>query len=437
MDRRTFLKGTIAAGTLAATGPLVLRRAGAQYKRMPEPGPDELRIIESAKRLKKNVDLSFVAWGGHSKGQMQELAAYFKKRTGIGLGSIVDISFAQLSQRAMAEAFARSGKLDLLHVHSDTVPTLATAGLATPLDDYMKAVDFDYTSVGTFVQMSQLNGKTYGLVTDGNCHTYLVRKDVIENPDNQKRYADKYGVPLRMPTTWKEYLRQGAFFGSDPSKMTGFGSLRARRWGYWWFFINYYNHGLFPFTDDVEPNFDNDAAEAALAAYLGERRYVLRDLDNWGTAQMWPHVGQGRAYQTIYWGGVIPLWESPKKSKVAGKWLHGVVPGNVLPGGRRIVRTIAAGPPLVVVNRYGKNIDAAAHLAMFWTARRNSAYLVGGVPSTVHDPWRAEHFKDPAVREVYTPAGTDAIALNMQVNSPAVRVTGALEFNDILDKHVS
>ena len=438
MRRRTFVKTTAAAGALAARVPFILNEAEAAYTKMPEPGPDEMRIIESAKRLNKNVDLNFVGWGGHTKGQMQVIAAYFKKHTGIGLKSVVDISFAMLSQRAMSEAMARSGKLDLMHVHSDTVPTLATAGLATPLDEYMKAVDFDYTSVGTFVEMSRREGKTYGLVTDGNCHTYVVRRDILENPDNQKRYADKYGVPLKMATTWKEYLRQGAFFGSDPSTLGGFGGLRARRWGYWWFFINYYNHGLFPFNEDLSLNFDNDLAEAALEAYMAEKAYMPRDIDNWGTAQMWLYTGSGKGYQSIYWGGLLPLWENPNKyPATAGKLLHGVVPGNVLPGGKRIVRTIAAGAPLVVVNRYGENIDAAAHLAMFWTSRRNSAYIVGGFPSTVHDPWRPEHFTDPNIREVYTPAGTDAIALNMQVNSPTVRVTGALEFNDTLDKNIS
>ncbi|MEE8198597.1 MAG: extracellular solute-binding protein [Thermoplasmata archaeon] len=436
MKRRTFLKGTVAAGAVAAAGPFVLRKAGA-YEKMPEPGPDELRIIESAKKLKKNVDLSFIAWGGHSKGEMQELAAAFKKQTGIGLGRPIDIGFSQLSQRAMAEALSRSGKIDLLHVHSDTVPTLFTSGLAAPLDDYMKAVDFDYSSVGTFVEMSMIEGKTVGLVTDGNCHTYFVRKDILENPDNQKRYADKYGDPLKFATTWKEYLRQGAFFGSDPNKLTGFGNLRARRWGFWWFFINYYNHGLFPFNDDLSLNFDNDTAEAALEAYLAEKKYVLKDLDNWGTAQNWLHLGGGKGYQSIYWGGILPILENPKKSKVAGKWAHGAVPANVLPGGRRIARTCAAGPPLVVVNNYAKNVDAAAHLAMWWTSRRNSTYIVGGSISTVHDPWREEHFTDPEVRKGYTPAGTDAIYLNQQINSPMVRTTGAQEFNDTLDKNIS
>ncbi len=438
MKRRTFLKGTLAAGASAATGPFVLRRTahGSMHGPLPDPGPDEKRILESAKKLRKNVDLSFVAWGSFYKGAMEAVAANFKKETGIGIGGFVDVGFAALAQRAMAEALGRSGKLDLLHVHMEMIPTLVAAGLATPLDDYMKAVNFNYTTVGKFREMSQVEGKTYGLVTDGNCHTYLVRKDILENPDNQKRYADKYGVPLKMATTWKEYLQQGAFFGSDPSKLSGFGSLRARRWGFWWFLINYYNHGLFPFTDDLEPNFDNDVAEAALEAYLAEKGYYPRDIDNWGTAQMWTHGAEGRAYQSIYWGGILPVWEDKQRSKSAGKWLHGPLPANVLRDGRRLVRTIAAGPPVLIVNRWGKDPEAAAHLAMYWNALRNSTYLVQTRGSS-HEPWRPEHLTDPVIRQRYTPEAVDAFKLNMQVNSPSIRVTGALEFIDLLDKNIS
>jgi maltose-binding protein MalE len=435
MKRRTFLKGTVAAGAVAAAGPAVLRKAHARA--IPSPGPDENRIIESAKKLGANVDLTFTAWGGHAKGEMQQLAAYFKKKTGIGMGPLVDIGFPQLSQRAMAEAMSRSSKIDMCHVHSDTVPTLASMGFAAPLDDYMKAADFDYSSVGTFVEMSQVGGQTYGLVTDGNCHTYFVRKDLLENKDHQKRYADKYGTELKLATTWKEYQRQGAYFGSDPSKMTGFGNLRARRWGYWWFMINYYNHGLFPFNDDLSLNFDNDTAEAALAAYLAEKPYVLKDLNNWGTGQMWLHLGGAKGYQSIYWGGILPILENKKKSKSAGLWTHGMVPAQELPDGRKIARTCAAGPPLVVVNKRGKNVAAAAHLAMWWTSRKNSTHIVGGEVSAVHDPWRKEHFTDKHVRNAYGPEGTDAIYLNQQINSPMVRTTGAQEFNDKLDKHIS
>ena len=438
MDRRTFLKGTVAAGAIAGPGPFVLRRRayGGAHGPVPQPGPDETRILESAKKLRRSRDLGFVAWGAHYKGAMEELSAHFKKETGIGVTSFVDVGFAALAQRAMAEALARSGKLDLLHVHIEMIPTLVAAGLATPLDDYMKAVNFKYETLGKFREMSQVEGKTYGLLTDGNSHTYLVRKDILENPDNQKRYADKFGEPLKVATTWKEYLRQGAFFGSDPEKLTGFGNLRARRWGFWWFLVNYYNHGLFPFTDDVEPNFDNDLAEAALVAYLAEKPYVLKDLDNWGTAQMWAHGAEARTYQSIYWGGILPIWEDPKRSKSAGKWLHAMVPANVLPDGRRLARTIAAGPPVVVVNRYGKDPEAAAHLAMYWTAPRNSTYLVQTIASA-HEPWRPEHLKDPLVNQRYTPAAVKAFALNVQVNSPSIRVTGALEFIDLLDKNIS
>ena len=42
-------------------------------------------------------------------------------------------------------------------------------------------------------------GQTYGIPTDGNVHIQYMRKDLIENPDNKKRFADKYGKELKVP----------------------------------------------------------------------------------------------------------------------------------------------------------------------------------------------------------------------------------------------
>jgi len=57
--------------------------------------------------------------------------------------------------------------------------------------------------------------------------------------------------------------------------------------------------------------------------------------------------------------------------------------------------------------------------------------------ASAHEPWRREHLKDPLVNQRYTPAAVKAFALNVQVNSPSIRVTGALEFIDLLDKNIS
>src|SRR5674536_370723 len=68
----------------------------------------------------------------------------------------------------------------------------------------------------------------YKRQTDGNVHIQYVRKDIIEDPDNKKRFADKFGKELKFPQTWEEEQVIQEFF-MDPSKdLYGSANLRNR-----------------------------------------------------------------------------------------------------------------------------------------------------------------------------------------------------------------
>ena len=148
--------------------------------------------------------------------------AEFKKLTGIGVGSIQDISIFDAPQRAMAEALSRSPQFDFFHIDSNMIPSLASAGYLEPLDEYMKKADFKIDAVGDYANFMTYKGNTYGIPTDGNVHIQYVRKDLIEDPDNQKRFADKHGKKLDFPETWEDELSIQQFFhgsGQGPVRL--------------------------------------------------------------------------------------------------------------------------------------------------------------------------------------------------------------------------
>ena len=41
------------------------------------------------------------------------------------------------------------------------------------------------------------------------------RKDMVNDPAEQAAFREKYGIELRMPETWDEYLKQVEFFTRD------------------------------------------------------------------------------------------------------------------------------------------------------------------------------------------------------------------------------
>ena len=61
----------------------------------------------------------------------------------------------------MAEALSRSPQFDFFHIDSNMIPSLASAGLLEPLDEYMKKADFKIDAVGDYANFNP--PRTYGI----------------------------------------------------------------------------------------------------------------------------------------------------------------------------------------------------------------------------------------------------------------------------------
>ena len=157
----------------------------------------EERVVTAGKAA-GTADVTGMIWSPYLV-PMQPVIAEFKKQTGIGLGAIQDISIFDAPQRAMAEALSRSPQFDFIHIDSNMIPSLASAGYLEPLDEYMKKANFKIDAVADYANFMTYEGKTYGVPTDGNVHIQYVRKDLLEDPDNRKRFADKHGKELGLP----------------------------------------------------------------------------------------------------------------------------------------------------------------------------------------------------------------------------------------------
>ena len=62
------------------------------------------------------------------------------------------------------------------------------------------------------VGVSSWDGTMYQYPVDGDRHYLKYRKDVIDNPEMQKKYKADTGKTLKVPTTWKEYGEMAKYF---------------------------------------------------------------------------------------------------------------------------------------------------------------------------------------------------------------------------------
>jgi multiple sugar transport system substrate-binding protein len=395
---------------------------------------EEERIAAAAKPLGAG-ELKGMIWSNYYV-PMQPSMEEFKKLTGIGVASIQDISIFDAPQRAMAEAVSRSPQFDFFHIDSNMIPSLASAGLLEPLDEYMKKAEFKIEAIGDYANFMTYRGATYGIPTDGNVHIHYLRKDLIEDPDNQKRFEDQHGKKLAFPQTWEDDLRIQQFLHNPDKDIYGSGSLRNRANGATWWYMMFYSAGGFPFDDDMNPTLNNEAGNYAVDVYLQEKKAAHPESAGWGTAQMIPRIVSGKVASCQYWDGTIRLNENKDKSPTVGKWLYGLVPGSDK-SGRRIHRSISSPLAAVLVNKYSPRKAQAAYLALWWGTLKASTGMVADKVNTFHDAWHKGHLTAAPVVENYTPAGIKTIEQNLQVVSPPIYLTGYLEFQDLLAKNLS
>jgi multiple sugar transport system substrate-binding protein len=422
-SRRQVLQGSLGAAALAA----------APFGHSALAASEADGVIAAAKGIGK-TDLKAIMWSNYFvpiEGPMKE----FQKATGIGITNIKDLSTPTIPQAAMAEALTRSPDFDLVHLGSEMIPSLVSAGYLEPLDEYMHKSGFKMDAVGDYGKLTTYGGKTYGIITDGNIFVHQMRKDIVENADNKKRYEDKFGKPIAWPQSWDDEFRLMKFFHNPDKGIYGSGNLRSRGFGYVWFLMYLYSFGGFPFDADMKPTVNGDAGKKALEVYLRDKEVAFPDSPSWGTSQMIPHIAAGDVFSCQYWGGLIKLQENPKKSKTVGKWEYGVVPGGEA-NGKPLYR--AAGMPVVclVVNRNSPRKAAAAYMACWLGTEKASSAIVSDRVNTFHDAWTRPEMTDPRVVEAYTPAGINAIKDNLEIAAPNIYMTGNQEFVDVLDKNL-
>lgn len=390
-------------------------------------------IVAAAKGI-GNTNLSALIWSAYFV-PMQKPMEEFKTATGITIASTKDISTPTIPQAAMAEALTRSPDFDLIHLGSEMIPSLVSAGFLEPLDEYMDKAHYKMNAVGHYGELATYGGKTYGIITDGNIFVQQIRKDLMEDADNKKKFADKFGKPLAYPQNWDDEYRLMKFFHNPDNGIVGSGNLRARGFGYVWFLMYLYSFGGFPFDPEMKPTLDTEAGHKAIELYLRVKDVSVPDSPSWGTSQMIPHIAGGHVAACQYWGGLIKLCENPEKSKTVGKWTYGLVPAGEV-NGKPLYRS--AGMPVVVltVNRHSPRKAAAAYMACWLGTEKSSLAMTTDRVNTFHDAWTVGEMTDPAVQEAYTPTAVKAIKANLEVSSPSIYLTGNQEFIDALDKNL-
>jgi ABC-type glycerol-3-phosphate transport system substrate-binding protein len=267
---------------------------------------------------------------------IQDLLPEFKAKTGIDV-DIEAISYIDMHSKLVPQLSSPSGgSYDAIVVDFYWVAEFTKAGWLMPLDDLIKKDNVD-TSVylpSLMNLVGKVNGVTYMLPFYNYSMGIIYRKDLLGDPKEQADYKAKYGIDLKIPTTWDEYKKQVEFFSRGGSL---YGTINQGQRGdcisMQWSNYLYANGGHYhdaswkatfngPEGVRAVEDFKNDIAKHGPT---GAESFCFDEASN--------VFAQGKAYSFVTFNVLLAGFDDPSSSKVVGKAGIAANPNGGLNGG--------------------------------------------------------------------------------------------------------
>jgi len=312
---------------------------------------------------------------------IEELLPEFEKKTGIKV-NFEKVQYMTMHEKLVPQLIAPegSGSYDFLEVDNYWVGEFVSGGWLFPIDDRIASTPS--VSLENYIpSLVDLVGVVDGVAYMLPMWTYpfglVYRKDIVDSPEFQNAYQQKFGRPWRIPQSVPEYAEVVKLAKEvTPPGVYGCAMQAARIDPIVMEWINY----LFSMGGDVydrttwEPVINNEAGVKALEIYVDLVKNAAQPGATGSNFDDMANVfSQGRAVFAIAHNFLMFWLEDPTVSKVAGK-----IEFTVMPGGRGQLGAWGWAIP-----KSSPNPDAAWEF-ISWVESKEIAYkraMAGGMPT--------------------------------------------------------
>jgi multiple sugar transport system substrate-binding protein len=401
-----------------------------------------------------NVTINVVGDAGHNLKPYEFWKSDFEK-AGINI-QITEVPFEGVYEKEKTEFVAGTGAFDVVTFYPAYIGDFAGNGYLEPLDDYMKkdpAGVWDPNASDVLTPFWELyckfGGKVYALPIDGDILMLMYRKDLIENPDEQAAFKEKYGKDLKAPETWDDWLQIGEFFtrkkGDTLAGQTldrdfyGSAEFAKRGFSFAWFVNRWAAFGEPYFDEAMKPQVNSPNAVKALQNMVDSLKNAPPDVLGYGYDELRDAFIKSNVAMVVQWTDVPKKGADPTQSEIAGKIGVGRVPGWAVDG-EVVHRAMMPVGRVVAVAADSKNKEAA-----YWVAKHVSydrSLEDVSTSLTGLDPYRTTHFSNPQAYTMF-PTQDEAQAYLKGVEAamadgyPEIFIPGAAQYEDSLDLHVN
>ncbi len=183
-------------------------------------------------------------------------------------------------------------------------------------------------------ELSWYGDKIYGYPYTGLTAYLCYRKDLLNDPENRRKFKARYHREIAVPANWKEYSQVAEFFTRPGDHFYGTYISGKRGPALWYEWLNFVysfggdvldtQHG-WEYGDIVVNSPQNVAATEQYVKLIAQSP---PDTLNYGWNEAQAALQQGHAFMGLLWSDQAFLLEDHATSSVAGKIGYSLIPTN-------------------------------------------------------------------------------------------------------------
>jgi multiple sugar transport system substrate-binding protein len=301
-----------------------------------------------------------IAWAEWAPAKsMETLTKDFTQETGIPV-TVQQIPWSNFETEVKKTWTAQDPSFDMVIGDSQWLGKAATSGHYVELTDWAKGnvpvADITPAALKAYGEYPEGSGKLYALPAMSDATVFAYRKDLFDDPANQKAFQAKYGHPLAPPKTWDEFKHVAEFFTDAKKGMAGAALYYGKDYdgvtmGFdqvLWSFGGKLSDGK-----KVEGVINSPEAVKALEFYTSLKPFTPKGSETYYFSECLRDFQQGKVAMAQSWFAFLPDLTDKAKNPHADKTGYFMVPAG--PAGQYI----SLGGQGISISAYSKKQDDA------------------------------------------------------------------------------
>jgi len=195
-----------------------------------------------------------------------------------------------------------------------------------------------------------------------------------------------------------------------------------------------YMKGLL-FDKDMKPRITTPDGIAAIRAFAASVEHMPKDIQGWGTPQIYPFWASGQAYSAMSFPSIVGFAEGNPNSVIKGKQITCIIPGNMIDG-KLVRRAPQAAGTGYMVSAYSKHPELAYLFVQWFTSPSVSDEAVAH-PRGFWDPYRVDQINNPKIVSRFGAEMVKTTLENTKYVASLLMLEGNYEYFKILDNNLA